>query len=107
MHSVSEAMHLVFARHYDFEWDSAKAASNLRKHGVDFDEAETAFLDPYAMILDVPDHSVDEHREILLGYSEQNRLLLVSFTARGNRVRIISARRPDHSERDLYEKANN
>lgn len=96
----------MFARHFEFEWDPAKAARNLRKHGVDFDEAETVFLDPYAYILDDPDHSLDEQREVILGYSAQNRLLLVAYTARGNRIRVISARKPDGAERDLYEKTN-
>ena len=96
----------MFAPHFEFEWDPAKAAQNLRRHGVDFDEAETVFLDPYAFITDDPDHSIDEQREIILGYSEQNRLRLVSYTARGNRIRIISARKPDRSERELYEKTN-
>jgi uncharacterized DUF497 family protein len=77
MQSAVEVMLRMFARHFEFEWDPAKAAKNLHGHGVDFDEAETVFLDPYAFIADDPDHSSDEQREIILGYSEQNRLLLV------------------------------
>ncbi len=99
-------MHRMFAHPLEFEWDPNKAASNLRKHDVDFYEAETVFLDPYGLILDDPDHSEEERREILLGYSDRNRLLLVSYTARGNRIRIISARKPDGMERALYEKTN-
>lgn len=69
----------MLSSNFEFEWDPAKAAANLRKHGVEFDEAETVFLDPYACIMDDPDHSADEQREIILGYSEKNHLVLVSY----------------------------
>lgn len=87
----------------EFEWDDAKAASNERKHGVTFAEAATAFADPLAAIFPDPDHSADEEREILVGYSERNRLLLVSFTARPPNLRIISARVATPKERRNHE----
>jgi uncharacterized protein len=90
-------------RTVEFEWDSDKAKRNLKKHGVDFEEAETVFDDPYARIIDDPDHSVEENREIIIGQSDRNRLLYVSFTARGNVIRIISARKADQSEHKAYE----
>jgi uncharacterized protein len=86
-----------------FAWDPAKARSNLRKHGVSFEEAATVFLDPLARIHDDPDHSVGEYREIIVGHSASRRLLLVCFTERGNLVRIINARDPDSHERRDYE----
>ena len=62
----------------EFEWDPAKAAENLKDHGVSFEEAVAAFADPLAKIVDDPDHSIDERREIIIGHSEKQRLLLVS-----------------------------
>ncbi len=82
----------------EFEWDDAKAASNERKHGVSFSEAATAFADPLAAIFPDPDHSSEEEREILVGYSEQGRLLIVSFTERSPILRIISVRVASPSE---------
>ena len=73
----------------EFEWDDDKAKSNLRKHGVSFPEASTAFADPVAAIFADPDNSIDEDREILVGHSERNRLLVISFTEREGRLRII------------------
>jgi uncharacterized DUF497 family protein len=86
-----------------FTWDPAKARENLRKHGVSFEEATTVFANPLARIFDDPDHSIGEQREIIIGYSARERLLLVSFTERGKFTRIISARRPDAKERRDYE----
>ena len=63
-----------------FEWDPAKAAANLRAHGVSFEEAATVFQDPLATVHSDPDHSESEPREILIGHSAQPRLLLVAFT---------------------------
>ena len=74
-----------------FEWDDAKARSNEQKHGVSFSEAATVFADPLAAILPDPNHSDEEIREIIVGHSNRNRLLLVSFTERGENIRIISA----------------
>ena len=87
-----------------FEWDQDKAASNLKKHSIGFDEASTVFADPLALILDDEEHSVDEHREIIIGHSILQRILLVSFTERGKgSVRIISARQATTRERKDYE----
>ena len=87
----------------EFEWDDAKAEGNLQKHGVAFTEASTAFADPLAAIFPDPDHSDDEDREILVGYSERGRLLLVSFTERGDKIRIISVRVASAGERRKHE----
>lgn len=88
---------------FEFEWDSAKAAANLKKHDVAFDEALTVFADRLARIFDDPDHSGDEKREIIIGHSAKQRLLLVCFTERPGKVRIISARRGTKHERQDYE----
>ena len=88
-----------------FTWDPTKAASNLRKHGVAFEEALTVFGDPLARIHDDPNHSEREGREIIVGHSTRGRLLLVSFTERVAMIRIISARRATRHERQDYEKA--
>jgi uncharacterized protein len=87
----------------EFEWDDAKAEANFHKHGVSFAEAATAFADPLAAIFPDPDHSDDEVREILVGYSERGRLLIVSFTERTPNLRIISARVASPSERRNHE----
>lgn len=86
-----------------FEWDPAKAASNLRKHGVSFDEAATVFEDDLSLTGHDPDHSVGESRLITFGISSAGRLLVVSHTTRSNRIRIISARPATRPERKLYE----
>jgi uncharacterized protein len=86
------------------EWDSRKAAGNLRKHGVGFDEASTVFDDPLAVIFPDEDHSVDEIRELIIGHSVQNQFLLVSFAEREpDIVRIISARLATRKEITDYE----
>jgi uncharacterized DUF497 family protein len=89
-----------------FTWDSEKAASNLRKHGVAFEEALTVFGDPLARIHDDPTHSRRERREVIVGNSTRGRLLLVSFTERLRVIRLISARRATRHEREDYEKAS-
>ena len=86
-----------------FEWDPRKAARNLAKHGVPFEEAATAFGDPLGRITSDPRHSVDEERFVLLGLSRQQRLLAVMFAERGEAIRIISARRAIPRERRDYE----
>ncbi len=87
-----------------FEWDRRKAAGNLRKHGVSFDEASSVFHDPLARIFDDEDHSIDEAREVIIGHSATDTLLLVSFLERtDNVIRIISARPTITRERDDYE----
>jgi uncharacterized protein len=87
----------------EFEWNANKAAANLKKHGVAFEEAATVFADGLACIFDDDEHSQDEPREIIIGHSEKNRLVLVSFTERSDRIRIISARRATKKERRDYE----
>jgi uncharacterized DUF497 family protein len=87
-----------------FEWNESKAASNVTKHGVTFDEASTVFSDPLAVIFDDEEHSGEKVREIIIGHSVVERLLLVSFMERGDDiVRIISARRATRRERKDYE----
>jgi len=88
---------------YNFEWDAEKSASNRRKHGVSFEEATTAFADPRSLNQFDPDHSVDEDRYILLGKSQFDRILVVSYTDRPPRTRIISARLATRRERNQYE----
>ena len=86
-----------------YEWDPQKAARNLRKHGVSFDETITVFLDPLALTFDDPDHSVDERRFITIGLSTKQRLLFVAHADRGEeRIRIISARRATRGEKHAY-----
>ena len=89
----------------EFEWDPAKAEENSRQHGITFEEAATVFGDPLARIFDDPEHSLDEPREIIVGYSERHRLLLVSFTDRAPTVRIISARSATRGERQRHEQS--
>lgn len=88
-----------------FEWDPRKAAANVRKHGVSFAEAETAFYDDYATITDDPDHSGDEERFLLLGMSAGLRVLVVVHCVRGagSVIRLISARKATRSERAQYD----
>src|SRR5579859_5902587 len=76
----------------EFEWDGAKEQENVKKHRVGFAEALTVFADPLARIFNDPDHSQDERRELIIGHSAKQRLLVVSFTERQSRTRIISAR---------------
>ena len=85
-----------------FTWSVGKAAVNRAKHGVSFDEARTCFEDPLQVVFYDPDHSDAEDREILIGPSVLGRLLLVSYTARGFDVRIMSARKPTRSEAVTY-----
>ncbi len=89
---------------YRFEWDDNKASTNQIDHGVSFDEASTVFDDSLASIFDDELHSIDERREIIIGHSINNRLLLVCFTERPKEIiRIISARLPTPKERKDYE----
>lgn len=87
----------------EFEWDPAKAASNLRKHGVSFDEAATVFADPLASTIGDRAHSLDEERLVIFGTSGRSRVLAVMFTERGSRIRVISAREATRPEREAYE----
>ena len=86
-----------------YEWDLAKAAANLRKHGVSFEEAASVFLDPAALTFSDPDHSQDEDRAITIGRSSRQRILFVAHVERDERVRIISARRATRQEQAQYE----
>jgi uncharacterized DUF497 family protein len=89
-----------------FEWDPKKAAANLKKHRVSFDEAMTVFYDENALLINDPDHSVDEERFILMGFSDHLRILVVSHCYRPNdeSIRIISARRATKTEQEQYHK---
>jgi uncharacterized DUF497 family protein len=89
-----------------FEWDARKAKENLRKHQVGFDEAMTVFSDPSSITIDDPDHSIEEQRFIDIGISSKHRILVVVYTERGNKIRIISCRKATASERRRYEKGN-
>ena len=86
-----------------FAWDPRKAAANLRKHGVSFDEASTLFLNSLATVLPDPSHSWRERRLIIIGQSSAARLLLVVFTESADQIRIISAREASARERREYE----
>ena len=85
------------------EWDPNKAASNLAKHGVTFEEAATVFLDPLALTIPDPEHSVDEDRFITLGLSAHDQLVVVVHTDRAGAIRLISAREATPRERRTYE----
>jgi uncharacterized DUF497 family protein len=87
----------------EFEWDEDKAASNQKKHRVTFEEASTVFADPLAAIFEDEAHSEEEQREIIIGHSADDQILLVSFTERAGAIRIISARRATKRERRDYE----
>jgi uncharacterized DUF497 family protein len=87
----------------NFEWDAEKAEANFKKHGVSFDEAKTVFRDPMYLIFADPDHSLNESRFLILGTSEANRLLFVSYTERELATRLISARKATRRERKRYE----
>jgi len=89
----------------NFEWDSRKAALNEAKHGVAFEEAETVFANPLAVIFDDEAHSADEARELIIGHSRRNRILVISFVERSEAVRIISARPATGKERRDYEES--
>ena len=87
----------------EFEWDPAKAAANLAKHGVSFEEASTVFADPLAATIADPAHSRGEERHVIFGVSARGRALAVMHTERAPRIRIISARPATRRERDAYE----
>jgi uncharacterized protein len=87
----------------EFEWDAQKAAANLAKHKVSFEEAASVFGDPLGRILPDRRHSVGEKRFVLLGLSDSRRLLVVMYTERPRSVRVISARPATRHERRTYE----
>jgi len=86
-----------------FQWDSSKASSNAKKHGVSFEEAVTVFGDPLAITISDPNHSVGEFRLLTIGQSNLQRLFVVSHTEREGEVRLISARLVTRQERKSYE----
>ena len=90
-----------------FEWDEGKAKENIRKHKINFEEATTVFLDSLSTTMLNPDHSAKEQRYIDIGISDKNRVLVVGYTERGERIRIINCRKATPSERRRYEKSNN
>jgi hypothetical protein len=89
-----------------FEWDPRKARRNLRKHGIDFDEASTVFADTLSISIPDPSHSEDEERWVTMGLSNRRRLLVVVHTEEGAMFRIISARTADRLERRKYEEGD-
>ena len=90
----------------EFEWDPRKAEVNLKEHGASFDEATTAFGDTLSITIADPDHSDSEDRFVDIGMSHRGQLLVVSYTERKDRIRIISARPPTRAERKSYEETN-
>jgi uncharacterized DUF497 family protein len=87
----------------NFEWEEIKAAANLAKHKVSFEEAATVFEDDLSLTGRDPDHSVGEHRYVTFGLSAKKRILLVAHTERSGKIRIISARPATRAERKIYE----
>jgi uncharacterized DUF497 family protein len=86
-----------------FEWDPEKAARNLQRHGVSFQDAASIFGDPLAATIPDPEHSTDEPRLITMGVTPSQRLLVVVHTDRGDRIRILSARPATRAETKKYE----
>jgi uncharacterized protein len=90
----------------EFEWNPNKAELNLEKHGVSFQEAATVFNDPLSVTFPDPDHSIGENRYVIIGISQFGQLLVVAHTDRGDKVRIISARKVTRQERRFYEEGS-
>ena len=86
-----------------FEWDENKGRQNLSKHGVSFEEATTIFDDPLYVDFYDPDHSENEERYLIVGQSNRGRILILSYTERGNKIRLISVREVTPQERKTYE----
>jgi len=87
-----------------FEWDDEKAEANVVDHeGVTFFEAATVFADPLSIIVDDDEHSIDEPRFLTIGRSDRERIVIVSYTERGNAIRIVSARNAEPKEIRAYE----
>lgn len=86
-----------------FEWDEEKAKINLKKHKVGFEEAKSVFGDPFTITIDDPEHSKEEQRFIDIGKSVNGKLLVIAYTERGNKIRIISCRKATTAERRKYE----
>lgn len=90
----------------EFEWNPEKAAINLKKHNLSFQEAATVFDDSLSVTFPDPDHSIGESRYVIIGMSRSGQLLVVSHTDRENRTRIISARKATRQERRFYEEGS-
>jgi hypothetical protein len=88
-----------------FEWDKRKAVLNIKKHGVSFEDAATAFGDPLSVTIHDPTHSDDEDRFILLGETQDKKLVVVAHTDRKDTIRLINARPATRQEREDYEKS--
>jgi uncharacterized DUF497 family protein len=88
-----------------FAWNEKKAASNLVKHGVSFEEGSTVFGDPLSNAFPDTDHSVEEQRFVIIGSSEQGRIPVLAHTDDGEIVRVISAREATYGERKSYEES--
>ena len=103
MRGLDDKLHCIYTVGVRFEWDEKKNAFNQRKHGVSFEEAQTAFADEQALVIADPDHSADEDRFILLGVSA-SRVLVVCHCYReiDEVVRIFSARPANRQERKAY-----
>jgi uncharacterized protein len=87
----------------EFEWNPDKASSNYEKHNVSFEEAATVFDDSLSVTFPDPDHSIRESRYVIIGLSRFGQLLIVAHTDRGEKIRIISARKATRQERKFYE----
>ena len=87
----------------NFEWHTEKAAKNIKRHDVTFEETSTAFSDSLSLTIDDPLHSDDEQQFALIGRSYKNRILVVIHTERGDNIRIISAKKATKKERGYYE----
>lgn len=90
----------------EFEWNLDKAVLNLEKHGVSFQEASTVFNDPLSVTFPDPNHSIGESRYVIIGVSRFGQLLVVAHTDRGEKVRIISARKATRQEGRFYEEGS-
>ena len=86
-----------------FEWDENKAEINKRKHGVSFDEAQTVFVDNLSLMKADTEHSDIEERLLIIGISNKNRVIVVSYTERCDKIRLISARKATRNEQRQYE----
>jgi uncharacterized protein len=91
----------------DFEWDEDKAVANLKKHKISFEEAKTVFGDSFAITIHDPKHSVAERRFVDTGTSAKRRILVVSYIERGQKIRLISCRKANKTERKIYEEREN
>ena len=89
----------------EFEWDHEKDSINQKKHNVSFEEAKTVFGDQFSITINDPKHSLNEQRYIDIGLSDKLRLLVVVYTERGNKIRLISSRKATSQERKIYEQS--